>query len=385
VRVDLLVFVEDPGAANWIVALQPALAQAGFDMCIVAAGAAGDYLRERGIEAEPVPVETTPAAADALLDKHDPRMIVVGTSENLDTLGLALITQAHKRGLRSLAFVDQVANAEHRFRGRSGNPLAHAPDIVLLPSDAARDAFAALGFPAASLIVTGNPHHDRVIAAARALSREGRTVVRSRVLPGLPADLPLIVFLSEIGYVVNPEGGQWERKFTLAGRGPGFMRGQATYRTAVVLEEVLDALAEIAPRPLLVVRLHPKNARNEFTAYAREVDAFSTDDDPLALVFAADLVIGMTTALLEEAHIMGRPTLAVLPRAEEREWLEALREGRITAVCKRAAIVPTINRLLATRAAPAATDGMAQTTADAAVDCIKFLMQDISGERNARL
>jgi hypothetical protein len=282
-------------------------------------------------------------------------MAIVGTSENLDTLGLTLIAEARERGVPSLSFVDQAANAEHRFRGRSADPLAYAPDILLLPNETARQAFAGLGFAAQRLIVTGDPHHDRVLEAARRLAREGRAAVRARVCPELPADRPLVVFLSEIGYVVNPEGSDWERQFGLKGRGAAFPRGKATYRTAIVLEELLDALSGLAPRPLLVVRLHPKNARDEFAAYEGEVDAFSAGGDPLPLVFAADLVVGIATALLEEAHIMGRPTLSILPRAEERDWLEGLRDGRITSVSARSELRPALLRALHERSAGAAS------------------------------
>jgi hypothetical protein len=344
VSTDLLVFVEDPGAANWIVALAPALARSTLSSRVLAAGAAQAYLRDRGIAFETL---SHADDASALLDRVRPRMVMTGTSENLDTLGLALIAEARRRGLPTLSYVDQAANAEHRFRGRSGSPLAYAPDMLLLPDEAARAAFSALGFPQSRIVVTGNPHHDRVAAAAHNFARDGRAAVRARMCPTLPADRPLVVFLSEIGYVVNPEGPDWEQQFTLTGRGPDFPRGRATYRTAIVLEEVIDALAVLSPRPLLVVRLHPKNARDEFTAYGNEVDAFSADGDPLALVYAADLVVGMTTALLEEAHIIGRSTLAVLPRAAERDWLEALRTGRIRCVTERTQIRPSIVSALA--------------------------------------
>jgi hypothetical protein len=45
------------------------------------------------------------------------------------------------------------------------------------------------------------------------------------------------------------------------------------------------------------------------------------------MVWAADLVIGMTTMLLLEAYLLGRPTLAVLPRISEKEWLVTLSNG----------------------------------------------------------
>jgi len=343
---DILMFVEDPGAANWVAAILPHLGAAGIGVRLIAEGTAAPYLAERGIKSDTPPQGVE--AARMLLDSDQHRLVMVGTSENLDTLGLSLIAEARRRGLPTVSFVDQAVNAQHRFRGRTRNPMAFAPDTLLLPHETARRAFAALGFAPEQLIVTGHPHYDRLREAAQTFAREGRATLRARVCPQAPAGRPLIVFLAEIGYVVNPEGAQWERDLLFAGRGKDFPRGKATYRTAVVLEELLDAVAGLTPRPFVVVRLHPKNAADEFSTYASEVDAFSSGGDPLPLVFAADLVVGMASALLEEAHIMGRPTLSILPRAEEREWLEALRDGQIESVSSRQELHAALMRKFAT-------------------------------------
>jgi hypothetical protein len=334
----LLIHVEDPGAANWIVPLVPALTESGPAFTLVCEPALADYFAARGIAAAMLD-ETTDAPT--LLARYKPGLVLVGTSENLASRGLDLIDAARTAGIASAGFVDQSGNAEHRFRGRSGNPLAHAPDWLFVPDDAAAAAFAALGLPDARIIVTGNPHLDRVRAVAHMLAQEGRAPVRARILPDAPADRPVVIFLAEIGYVVNPEAAAWEDALSFAGRS-----GDAP-RCARILEEVLDAIATIAPRPWIVLRLHPKNCRAEFAAYEKEIEAVSEGGDPLALLWAADLVIGMSSSPLEEAYVMGRPVLSVLPHPVERQWLASIASGAIPTVENRSALRTTLPALLA--------------------------------------
>jgi hypothetical protein len=97
------------------------------------------------------------------------------------------------------------------------------------------------------------------------------------------------------------------------------------------------------------VRLHPKNRPEEFAVYAGEIDAFSAGGDPVDVLLDADLVVGMSSMILQEAAFLGRSVLAILPRAAERAWLPMLQSGAIPCVTDRAAIAPTVQRLLATR------------------------------------
>lgn len=316
----VLAYVEDPGAANWIGPLVKALPDEEVDL--FARGAALAYLRDRGMD--PKELEPT-VAADDLVRRCKPDVIVTGTSENLTSVGLDLIDAARTHGIPSAAPVDQPANAQHRFRGSGDDPRRHAPDLVLVADTETADAFYRLGFADDAVVVTGNPHHDRVRAVAAELDYEGRDRVRARLFPDAK-DRPVAMFLAEIGYVVNPEAERWNRELNFTGRG-----GSAS-RCARMLEEWLDTLALLPRQPYVVLRLHPKNRADEFATYADEIDLISEGGDPLPLVWAAELVTGMSSSLLEEAHIMGRPCLSILPHVVERDWLSGLRSGTIPVV-----------------------------------------------------
>jgi len=335
---DVLIFIEDPGAANGLADLPGALGERGISATVLAAGHAVDYLAF---------FETPFTAVDAaegpafLLDRHAPRAIVTGTSENPDTAALPLIAEAHRRGLATVAFVDGPASAEYRFRGKGREPLAFAPDWILAADSVTASRFRGLGHPGDHVIECGHPYFDRVRKVGDALTREGPDVVRARVLPDAPADRPVVAFLTEISDGLAPADHVRSAAYTLAGRGDN------DQRCHIVLEELLDALAPLTPRPYLVLRLHPKNTSQEFALYAREVDHISEGGSAAEVVFAADLVVGMTSILLFEAALMECPVLSVVPRPEETQWLTAIGLGIVPAVHTRDALRATLTNAIA--------------------------------------
>ncbi|HEX2188392.1 MAG TPA: hypothetical protein VHG51_05810 [Longimicrobiaceae bacterium] len=345
--VDVLVYVEDPGAASYAADLPAALAAGGVGALLLAGGSAAGYLRERGRPAEAVPEGES---AEGLLDALRPRLVVVGTSEDPDTPGLALVDAARSRGIGTVGLVDAFPNAAHRFRGRGDDPLGHAPDWLAVPDEWTRQAFVELGAPPARVVVCGHPQYDRVRALAEELGREGRAAVRARVLPNA-GDRPVIVFVAEVSTGLDPAQYRKSAEYTLQGR------GWSTGRTEVVLEELLDAAAGLDPRPCFVLRLHPKNTAEELASYAEEVDMVSAGGSALELAYAADLVAGMTSMLLLEADLLGTPTLAVVPRPVERDWLPSIRHGRTPCVTTRERLRDALPRLLAGERTPGAYGG----------------------------
>ncbi len=314
----VLAFVEDPGAANGVVGLADALAKHDLELVVVATGAAAPFLRDKGVAFEAPPEGAN--AADALLDRASPRAVLVGTSENPDTLGLALVDRTRARGIATAGFVDASTNSSYRFRGTTTDPLAHCPDLVLVPDTFTRAAFLELGLAADRIVVTGHPHYDKVLDAREALEREGQDVVRRRAFPDAPPGKRIVMFAAEVNTGFEPEQYQRTSEYTLHGRGT--LHG----RTHVVLEELVDAVKSLSDVHL-VLRLHPKNTRAELEPLASEMDAVSSGGLSLEAAFAADLVTGMTTTLLVEAALLGRPTLSIVPRPREKEWLASARAG----------------------------------------------------------
>ena len=327
----ILGFVEDPGAANMVVGLAEGLAGFGLEFRLFATGKGAVALAARGEGfSEPPPeIRTTDWSGG-----------VVGTSENRETLGLRLIDQARGAGIPSVGVVDFFANAEFRFRGLGNEALAHAPDVILVPDDLTRTAYLQLGHPEGQVIEVGHPQYDYVLEREAELDREGRDAVRARVFPAVRPGKKIGVFLSEISGGLGD--GQFHRsaEYTLLGHPdrPG--------RTEVVLDELLPALEPWRDSWWFAARPHPHNSDADKRELRERFDGTVEGGDPLEMIYAADAVIGMTTMLLQEAAVMGRPTLSIVPRPAEAHWLPCVVSGVTPCLQKRAEIPKGVERLL---------------------------------------
>jgi hypothetical protein len=95
----------------------------------------------------------------------------------------------------------------------------------------------------------------------------------------------------------------------------------------VVIEELLDSLDLLDIPFYRVLRLHPKNTMDEFSPYLASFDQVSSSESAWEIVFASDIVVGMSSHLLIESAILRRPTLSILSRAREQEWLPTIAAG----------------------------------------------------------
>lgn len=335
--VDVLLFVEDPGAANYIACLPEKLASRGLKVLLWAAGYAHDYLLQHGLSREIV----TPVGTEYLTIRElRPRVVIVGTSENPDTLGLALIEEARALGIPAIGVVDAYANAAYRFRGRSDLSLCYAPDWLLVPDEWTKSAYLALGYPSNRIKVCGHPHYDAVRETFEELAAKDRYRLRRALFPGLKDNQKVVIFVAEVSTGLNPEQYLKSADYTLNGW------GLSRKRTEIVLEEFLEAARKIKHDLYLVLRLHPKNSVEEFTPYLAQFDLISQKDSPLPYIYAADLVVGLTSMLLVEATILQRPTLSIVPRREEKEWLPTVVAGLAASASTRGELQTLLPALL---------------------------------------
>lgn len=333
---DLLILVEDPGAANYVAGLPAALAADGLTARLFATGYAAEHLRGLGVTYEVAGSEATPAE---LLDTLRPGLLVVGTSEDPDARGLALIDTARVRGIASVGVIDGAANPALRFRGRSAAATAHAPDWLLVADQATRSAYSACGFDPTHIRVCGHPHFDAVRATRATLDGADRGAQRARLFPGIAAQ-PAILFLSEVSDGLDATLFRRRDDYLLAGN------IAHDRRTQIVLDEFIVACAAARPDAFTILRLHPKDRRIDYADYTGHFDLVSEGGPVAPLLHAADLVVGMTSIALIEAALLGRPTLSILPRPSEAEWLTTIVSGVTPMVCRRSDIAPALRALI---------------------------------------
>ena len=357
---DFLIHVEDPGAANFVGGLPAALEELGLTARVVAEGKALGHLRRLGVAFEtPVPSAT----AKDMIDAADPRGVVAGTSTNPRSLGLSLMDHGRRRGLVTVGMVDGPASPRWRFRGESDDPLAHAPDHIFVPDAGIADAYVELGMARDRVKVCGHPGFDTVRRQRELLITEGRENVRRRLWPELHPERPLAMFVSELsdgGF--EPEQFRRSSDYTLSGW------GGSDARTDIAIEEFLDAVAASGVTPLLVLRLHPKETDGAEPAHASRFDLVSRAEPPLEAVFAADAVFGMTSVLLLEAALLGRPVVSIVPRAVEKAWLPADASAYLACVTTREEVRESVADALRGRGPdPAFADGRLPSGAARAV------------------
>lgn len=321
---EIPIYVEDPGAANMVLGLAAALNDLGIRPRLLAGGAAEAYLQARKETPEPAP-----SAGLGTMLTPKTAACVIGTSENPDTPAFALAVEARALGIPTVCLIDGPANADRRLRGRSSDALSHLTDWLLVADETTRHAFAALNVDTGRIRVVGNPALDEVRKEGDALAGRGRAAVRRDVFPNLPDGAPLILFLTELSDGLDPEQFRRSPDYTLHGR------GETDGRTEIVLEEVLQAAARVAPDAVVALRLHPKTPAEMYAAYGDEIAAISEGGSAYQALFAADLVVGLSTALLSEAALLGCPVLSVLPRTCEVAWLAGGESGLVPHVSTR--------------------------------------------------
>jgi hypothetical protein len=322
----ILIYVEDPGSANYVAQFPERFTQNGWPTVLLAGGYAQEYIDRNKCYFEAA--EST-ATAREILQSRNPRMLLVGTSENPDSLGLGLIQEARSIGIETIGVIDAFSNAAYRFRGNTDNALAYAPDWLIVTDSWTREAYINLGFPNEKIVVCGHPHYDYVLHVVDLLSLKNRFEMRKRLFPGLRNGQKVVVFLTEVSTGLNPAQYRYSEDYTLHGS------GKHDDRTKICMEEVLEGIKYLDSKPYLVLRLHPKDSMLEYSQFVHEFDLISQGGSPLELVYCADLVVGMTTMLLVEAALMKRPTLSLLPGEVEVKWLCALENGIIPHVTTR--------------------------------------------------
>jgi len=315
---DIVFFAEDPGPANYVVHLPAECQNQGFTCKVLAGGPASRSFQEAQVPHEDIGGLGTPKD---IIRRLSPRALVVGTSEDPRSPGFGLLEAAKRSGLPTIGVVDAFMNAAFRFRGSGEDPLRFAPDWIAVPDQWTKRAFSALGCRENRVVVCGHPRYDFVRQRAIELEAQGKQALRRQFFPDAQPNKRVVLFATELSKGLNLPQFLKSGEYTLTGW------GTSNLRTQIVLEEFLGALDDPNERPYMALRLHPKEAQKDFAAYLSRFDRISQWEPVLEVIFASDLVVGLSSTILLEASLLGRPTLSILPREAEREWLPTIRAG----------------------------------------------------------
>jgi len=334
----IALMVEDPGAVNFLAPLVDHFIKESVPVIIYGVGVGASQFRARGHVVHPPPCRKEALIQFKLLHFS---MLITGTSEDPQSPAFDLLKAARAAQIPTIGVVDASVNAPYRFRGITQDPLAHAPDWLMVPDEVTFREFKTLGFDPGKICIVANP--------ARELARKRGREIRSKYLTGLRKHqcnklVKRLIFVAELSDGLNPMQYSRSASYTLTGR------GESQSRTMIVAEELLDGYTLLnhmfGLNVTMVLRLHPKQPPDDLGLLCEEFDEVSQGGDPLELVATADLAVGMSSMLLLQALDIGVPCLAILPRKEEISWLPEIAAGLIPVALTRQEVNEHLLQLL---------------------------------------
>ena len=309
----LFIFVEDPGSLNMVIDLPKFFNDFNISFDLAANNYASDLLKLKKIDH--IRLQNIEDAKLFLNDKEY-YIFLIGTSENRKSLGLDLIRLGNRRKIKTVGIVDMFINYADRFKGESNYSLQFKPDFLFVTDTETRSGFVKLGFEKDNIFVCKHPQQER-LSKVKAIFTKKFPIKNKRKKRWL--------FVSENIDLLNPSESLLSDDYSFLGR------GGSKWRTAIILEEVIDVLKSYCPDIKLEVRLHPKNKKEQFDIWKNEI-IFDKIVDPLESIWKADFVLGMSSNLLVEAMLLEKNVLSILPRLKEKEWLYELKMDMIPTV-----------------------------------------------------
>ena len=201
---------------------------------------------------------------------------------------------ARRRGIPSLAFLDQWQNYALRFSGPCRDAyLKYQPDYINCINRIGLEEMQAIGLPSEKLLPLGHPYLDRLKSEA---TTNDPALIREHM--GIRGASNVFLFVSEpiLEYC-------------------GYSRGYDQY---TVLERFIACFRHLPDPPTLIVKLHPKDRRERYPTLVRQyasarIRILRNEFSPLACLLAADRVFGMSSIMLLEAFALGKPVVSLQP------------------------------------------------------------------------
>lgn len=313
----ILLMARDPGGANTILALVPALQSRGYALLLFGRDAALNRYRHFGLEGDDI--DSAARAIDVdfwqeRLDIDKPDFIITGTSGD-DFSERYLWEAARIKGVPSFAILDQWINFGLRFSPYGLNAKDEyeknrqhpfLPDYILVMDEDARLDMIKAGIEAERIMVSGQPYFDLIAQQCQQDNRQ--LIMETKKALQIEDDEYVVVFVSESisqDYCVEPgEEPYWG------------------YDEISILKELVGVLIPICEDSLVTVHLlikkHPLERSDNYLQILNNMDCgklkyriVEGNIDPWKLILASDLVCGMSSMLLLEAILLGKPTLSV--------------------------------------------------------------------------
>ncbi|HVW20871.1 MAG TPA: hypothetical protein VHC86_06615 [Opitutaceae bacterium] len=245
-------------------------------------------------------------------------MLLTATSCNDKNWERTAIAEARRRGIPSIAVLDFWSNYAARFACGRGSPPIF-PDLIVAMDERARLEMAAAGIPAEIIVVAGQPAFDDLAAERAGFTAGHRSQLREE--QGVPSTAMVALFASQPMQAAT-------------GEGPGFDELEVLAATVHAFE---SAIQSNGVRPWLVVRPHPRENCRKFADIRSDLVpvVVSSAGTGRQAAMAADLVVGMNSALLAEACFLGCAVISLQPGLRGPDPLPTNAAGQSRAVYRK--------------------------------------------------
>lgn len=307
----LLFFSCEPGGAEVLIPVIELLRKnRDYETVVLGYGYALERFSGKNISG----VEINPIEKDnfELFSRFSPNLIFSSAASmpSKDMSEKFMWHNAKKMGIPTIAFLDQWQNYALRFSGSSKEEmLTYLPDYVNCINDIAKNEMIREGFPSDILVILGHPYLSSLKSEYASLNSNN---VREEL--NISDGQEVILFVSEAIYEHY-----------------GNRRGYNQYE---VIEGFLRHMAEEYAGAAILLKLHPKDEiRKYFYVQKRyeklDLRVLSNEFSPVSCLKASDRVYGMTSLMLIEAYILGKPVVSLQPNLQVEDPLVLSRYGFI--------------------------------------------------------
>ncbi len=285
----IMIVANNPGGANAIIPLLPWLS----NYKLILTAQTRDLTEKKSLV---VPYNLSAHDIRKLLSIEQPAALVTGTSVPSSPGGdLENIfrEQANALNIPSIAILDHWANYSRRFSNDGEIKSDYLPGTICIMDRRAQKEMLEEGFPPHILRITGQPAFDELMNNDNNTSHHVKTI---RKTMGILNDN------KAIGFVSKPLSDDYKT--------------YSDYTEITVLNLLVKQLEDLYFTGHLSLHLHPRDNPSKFLGLIGRSNLNITNDTDIPAtdwIMACDLVVGMTSVLLGQAIMRGRPTLSIQP------------------------------------------------------------------------
>jgi len=310
----ILFFTCEPGGAEVLIpAIRLLNEHDYFYVIVLAYGYALERFKRKKVDFKMIfPIEKNDFD---IMDKYSPNLIITSATSipNKDMSEKYLWFNAKRRSISTLAFLDHWQNYCLRFSGKNDSEyMKYLPDNINCINDIAKEEMINQGFNAEILHTFGHPY---LSGLKKEIEKIDLASIQSTL--NIHSQQKTILFASEAIY----------ENF-------GNTRGYNQYE---VIDLFLRYCAEAFSEDKIIIKLHPKDILLNYQSTLKKYNNLNlkivtNELSPADCIAISDRVFGMTSLMLIEAYILGKPVISVQPNLIIEDPLVLSRYGYIPKV-----------------------------------------------------